>query len=53
MEEKGGDRKLEERKKWKLYEDSNLPVVFTPISLGPRLVLHKHLLGCSSFQRMP
>ena len=50
VEEEGSDRKLEETKKWKFYEDSNLPVVFTPISLGPRLVFNKHLLVCSYFK---
>lgn len=44
VEEKGR-RERTRRKKGKFYEDSNLPVIFTPISLGPRLVLSKYLLN--------
>lgn len=40
---KGGER-ARKRKKWKLYEDRNLRVVFTPVSLVPRLMLNKYLL---------
>lgn len=40
-----GRRERARRKKGKFYEDSNLPIAFTPISLGPRLVLNKYLLN--------
>lgn len=44
MEEQGR-RERARRKKGKFYEDSNLSVVFTLISLAPRLVLNKYLLN--------